>query len=201
MAIPSEQTLRSARDHYFAVNRFGPDGGYDKPFVEFKLGPIPLAIPNGPSRVRAVRYHDLHHVVTGYGTDPIGEFEIAAWELGAGCRAFPFAFGINLAGLAGGAVRAPRRTFRAYVRGRASRSLYGQALESLLDQSVSAVQDQVGVARSERARAGLLEVVCFAALGCAGLVVGAAMFVGGFLLVPVALAYAHFARQPIGSRT
>ena len=70
---PSD-TLRRARDEYFRVNNFGPNGGYDDAWVDFKLGPIPMPVPNTPSRKRAVRYHDLHHALTGYATDIRGEF-------------------------------------------------------------------------------------------------------------------------------
>ncbi|AUX38490.1 uncharacterized protein SOCE836_107340 [Sorangium cellulosum] len=28
----------------------------------------------------------MHHVPTGYDTSTTGEFEISAWELGAGCK-------------------------------------------------------------------------------------------------------------------
>lgn len=31
-------------------------------------------------RKKAVPYHDLHHVLTGYPFSPAGEFEMAAWE-------------------------------------------------------------------------------------------------------------------------
>src|SRR5262249_54266001 len=101
-------TLRAARAAFFEANGFGADGGYSAKWVDFKLGPIPMAFPNTASRVRAVRYHDLHHVLTGYATDLRGEFEISAWELGAGCKDFWMAWQLNLAGLAGGMLMIPR---------------------------------------------------------------------------------------------
>src|SRR4051812_17637276 len=88
-------TLRAARDAYFTANGFGADGGYAAAWVDFKLGPVPLPFPNTASRVRAVGYHDLHHVLTGYRTDTVGEFLIAAWELGAGCERFFTAWQLN----------------------------------------------------------------------------------------------------------
>src|SRR5690348_8708353 len=83
---PDELTMREARDRYFEANRFGADGGYASKWVDIKLGPIPMPFPNTASRVRAVKYHDLHHVLTGYDTDWRGEFEISAWEIAAGCK-------------------------------------------------------------------------------------------------------------------
>src|SRR4029453_11188168 len=77
-----------ARALYFEDNAFGPDGGYSKSWVPIQMGPIKVAIPNTAARVRAVKYHDLHHVVTGYATDLVGEAEIGAWEIGSGCAGF-----------------------------------------------------------------------------------------------------------------
>jgi hypothetical protein len=138
-------TLREARALYFAANGFGPNGGYDDAWVDFKLGPVPLPFPNTRARVRAVGFHDLHHVLTGYDTDTIGEFEISAWEIAAGCKGFVAAWQLNLGGMFAGLLVAPRRTFRAFLRGRHSRSLYGGELEALLDCSVAQLRDRTGV--------------------------------------------------------
>ena len=62
-------TMEAARAQYFRDNGFGDDGGYDDPWVDFKLGPVPMPFPNSKGRLRAVRYHDLHHILTGYQTD------------------------------------------------------------------------------------------------------------------------------------
>ena len=80
---PEHLPLRDARRLYFDANHFGADGGYGDKWVDFKLGKVPFPIPNSPGRVRAVRFHDLHHVLTGYDTSTIGEFEISAWEIAA----------------------------------------------------------------------------------------------------------------------
>jgi hypothetical protein len=71
-----EMTMRDALARYFEVNAFGADGGYNDAWVDFKLGPMPFPFPNTQSRVRALRYHDLHHILTNYDTDTLGEFEI-----------------------------------------------------------------------------------------------------------------------------
>jgi hypothetical protein len=139
--------MRAARDRYFADNGFGPDGGYGKPWVDFKFGRVPFPFPNTPARVAAVRFHDLHHVLTGYGTDLTGEFEISAWEIGAGCKRSWFAWQINLGGLGAGMLTAPRATARAFSRGLASDSLYGVEYESLLDERVDAVRARLRLDR------------------------------------------------------
>lgn len=60
----------------------------------------------------------------GYATTWTGEGEIAAWELGAGCGRYYAAWVLNLGAFAVGLVIAPRRTYRAFVRGRRSTTLY-----------------------------------------------------------------------------
>src|SRR5688500_885517 len=158
MALSSydaDQTMREARARYFEVNRFGADGGYADAWVDFKLGPLPLPFPNTPGRVRAVRYHDLHHVLTGYDTDIIGEFEISAWEIAAGCKGYLVAWQLNLGGMFAGLLVAPRRMASAFLRGRSSESLYDQPLEALLDATVAATRAKMGVDRPPR-RVGLV---------------------------------------------
>jgi ubiquinone biosynthesis protein Coq4 len=82
--------------------------------------------------------HDLHHIVTGYGMDWAGEGEISAWEIATGCGRYGFAWFINLQGMVMGWVVAPRRTWRAWVRGRHSKSLYGEGWsEALLSERVA----------------------------------------------------------------
>ena len=178
-------TMRAARDRYFEDNGFGADGGYSSPWVDFKLGPIPMPFPNTAGRVRAVRYHDLHHIVTGYATDTLGELEISAWELGAGCKDFWMAWQLNLGGLAAGTLSAPRRTFRAFVRGRRTHTLYGRDLEALLDRTVGEISEDLGTDRP--AQATFADLALFIVAALFGMVIGLLTFgllvvVGGPLL-------------------
>ena len=80
-----QERLRDARKRYFEANGFGADGGYEAKWVTLQAGPLRLAFPNSEARRRAVRYHDLHHVLADYPTDWTGEAEIGAWELASGC--------------------------------------------------------------------------------------------------------------------
>ncbi len=140
-------TVGEARTRYFERAGFPPDGGYAASFVSLgKLGPIPIGFPNTDSRRRAVAMHDLHHVATGYQTDWAGEGEISAWEIAAGCGRLPFAWFINLQGMVMGWVVSPGRTWRAFVRGRHSRSLYAEGYsDALLRETVGSLRARLGL--------------------------------------------------------
>jgi hypothetical protein len=186
--------LRQALKSYFEKNEFGADGGYNDVWVDFKLGPIPFPFRNTKSRVRAVRYHDLHHILTGYDTDFRGELEIAGWELGAGCKDFAAAWGLNLGALAGGLLRAPVRTFRAFIRGRHAQTVYGDAYEELLSLTVADARRRCGTDR-EPPGATFNDTLLFSFYGALGLVVGLTLFAIGLLLLPFGL-IASLTRPP-----
>lgn len=182
----SRATMRDARAMYFADNGFGDDGGYGDAWVDFMIGPLSLPFPNTPGRVAAVKFHDLHHVITGYPTDAAGEFEISAWEIGAGCTRMPTAWVINSGGMFAGVISSPRRTFRSYVRGRHSRSLYRERFEPLLDETVDELRDRFVAPEGTKATAG--DVGAFAVSTALGLVVGLMFMAVTLPLVPVGLA-------------
>lgn len=185
-------TLREARARYFADNRFGDDGGYGASWVTLaKLGPLKLGFPNTAARVKAVRYHDLHHLATGYATDFLGEAEIAAWELASGCKDMRAAWVLNTMALPFGLWRHRDRLETAFARGARSRNLYGEPFtESLLDETLGQVRDRLGVddtgdapltteERSELRRflvAGVLAQLAVLAV-LAGILVGVALAV------------------------
>ena len=122
----AEPSLAALRDGFRARNGIVET---DRRVEWIRLGPVPFPVPNSPARRRAVRIHDLHHLVAGYGTDLTGEFQASAWECGAGLHDEPVAWVACPVGTLGGMVRCPRRTVAAYARGRRSRTLYGQRPE------------------------------------------------------------------------
>jgi hypothetical protein len=182
-----QTTMREARGLYFELNAFGESGGYDDPWVDFKLGPVPMPFPNTPGRVGAVRYHDLHHVLTGYDTDIVGEFEISAWEIAAGCKGFVAAWQLNLGGMFGGLLIAPRRTLRAFLRGRHSGTLYGEDLETLLAARVGELRARMGVDEATPPLGAADAALFVLSLG-GGLIVGAIGFAFTLLVLPLGLA-------------
>lgn len=122
-------TVRHQRERYFEENGFGTSA-YDAPVFRVRVGPISLPFPN-PG---LLPFHDLHHVLTGYGTGLVGEAEISAFELRTGCRS-PIVILLCIGSVAIGLLLAPRRVLRAWSRTRHAVSLYGSsaALDELLD--------------------------------------------------------------------
>jgi hypothetical protein len=116
-------TLRAARARYFEINNF-EGGGYEEGWVKMRAGPIPIWFPNTVARVKAVKFHDLHHVLTEYPTTWRGEAEIGAWEVATGCAAHYQGWLLNLLAFAVGLAINPRGVYRAFMRGRQSRNLY-----------------------------------------------------------------------------
>jgi hypothetical protein len=136
-AADDSLSVLEARLHYWRANGFGDDGGYTKKIEWIPVGPLTIPIPNIAARVRALRCHDIHHLLTEYATDLAGEFEISAWELGAGCGTAWFAWMINLGGLLVGLLWIPRRVLRAFLRGRHSGSLYHLDIEAIERRSLA----------------------------------------------------------------
>jgi hypothetical protein len=120
----SEMTLREARAKYFALNEFGADGGYDDAWVRVEYGWMRFYFPNTRARASVVRYHDLHHILTGYGTTMPGETEISAWEIATGCTANYAAWILNLLGFGFGLLINRHGVYRSFLRGRYSSNLY-----------------------------------------------------------------------------
>lgn len=192
---PSDKlSLAEARDRYFHDNGFGPDGGYTSAWVDLKIGGIPTPFPNTSARKRAVRFHDLHHIATGYGTDFPGECEISAWEIGAGCGRELVAWQLDLGMTFVGVFVAPGRTFRAFVRGRRGRSFYGERYEPLLGLSVGEARARLGTDRPV-APASPADVALFAASVAAGAVVGTLTALIFLPLAPFGVLAGHLAKR------
>ena len=122
---PPEMTLGQARARYFELNNFGSDGGYEERWIKVKVWRFPIWLPNTAGRVRAVKLHDLHHVLTEYPTTWRGEAEISAWELGSGgLRKYYAGWILDILNLAQGLVVNPVGLYRGFMRGRRSKNLF-----------------------------------------------------------------------------
>jgi hypothetical protein len=141
-----ELTLGEARARLFALGGLGEDGGYGDAWVRLKLWRVPLAFPNTAGRRRAVRFHDLHHVLTEYPTTWRGEFEIAAWEVAGGVNRYWEGWLLDLLGFAAGLFVHPRGVYRAFVRGRRSANLYFETWDdSILARRVGDERRRLGL--------------------------------------------------------
>ena len=77
--------------------------------------------------------HDIHHIVTGYGTSLKEELALAAWELASGGCGWDLLYWIDrLIACALGLLWTPRALFAAMRRGRHHKNLYGMQRERLL---------------------------------------------------------------------
>lgn len=149
-----ELTLRAARERYFELNNF-PGGGYKDRWVKVKVGAFPIWFPNVPSRRRAVKYHDLHHVLTEYETTWRGEAEIGAWEVATGGAGAAVGWLLDLLAFAVGLVINPRGVYRAFVRGRHSANLFRAEFDdALLAREVGATRRELRLEGVARASAG-----------------------------------------------
>jgi len=172
--MENTQTLGAARAAYYEANQFGADGGDALEWVPLKILGLTFKIPNSDGRRKAVRIHDLHHVVTGYQTDLRGEAEIGAWELASGCLRWPAATILNLFALGMGLVLAPARMVKAWARGRHTQNLYGEnGVDHLLPRQVGEVRTTLGLAKPQP-RPRLRDAVAVFALGLPMLAVMAA---------------------------
>ncbi len=125
MIYEPHMTLSEARELYFRLSNFGKDGGYDERWIKVKVWRIPIWIPNTAGRVKAVKLHDLHHVLTEYPTTWRGEAEISAWEIGAGgLHSYYAGWLLDLMSVAQGLVVNPKGVYRGFMRGRRSLNLF-----------------------------------------------------------------------------
>ncbi len=198
--MAGRETMRSERSRFWADNGFGVDGGYDEPWQDASFGGIPYAVPNPRGRADALRVHDLHHLLTGYGTDWRGESEIASWELGSGgAGRYAYAWFIALFGFVVGVLTMPFRTWRAFRRGRGASNLYGlQRPMELLDASVSSVRAKLGLQRPP-AHSRLVDGLAFVATALVTVPLGLLCLAGTPLLVLLAIARMHCPLRPHSS--
>lgn len=119
---------------FYERNGFGEVIGSRPLTVPVYTGCMLVPLPNIETRRRFLKYHDLHHLVTGYSVGRIGEGEVSAWELGTGSAFVSPTLGtMNLIALSTGLVLEPKRMWRAFRRGCTSRNLYPAAVRADVD--------------------------------------------------------------------
>jgi hypothetical protein len=122
---PDSVTIGDALARHYTAHGLPADGGESESWFRVRIGPLTVRLPNPPARRRAVFFHDVNHILTGYNTVfSDGEMVIAGFEIGNGCGRFGVAWFINLVMMAFGTVVRPAATYAAYVRGRGCSSIY-----------------------------------------------------------------------------
>lgn len=127
-------TLQEELTSFYKRSGFGDVVGARSRTVPVYTGCMLVPLPNIETRRRFLKYHDLHHLVTGYSVGRIGEGEVSAWELGTGSAFLSPLLGLmNLIALSTGLVLDPKRMWRAFRHGCASRNLYPPAARFDID--------------------------------------------------------------------
>lgn len=80
LAYSDNVLVEEARSDCLAAKGFSVRD-YDDSTFTIGIAGLSFWFPNTRGRKRAMRFHDLHHILTGSGTNWIGEAEIGASEL------------------------------------------------------------------------------------------------------------------------
>jgi hypothetical protein len=127
-------TLQDELDAFYQRSGFGDVPGARPRTVRVYTGCLLVPMPNIEARRRFLKYHDLHHLVTGFSIGRIGEGEVSAWELGTGSAFVSPTLGLmNLIALSTGLVLDRKRMWRAFRLGCNSRNLYPAAIRTDID--------------------------------------------------------------------
>ena len=183
------QTPRQLLPGFYKQYRLGNDGGQSSPYVKIEFSKrIFVYFPNFDARRKAVFKHDVHHIATGYTSTFKGETEISAWELGSGCRHYWVAFLLDLYGMTMGMLFNPGAVYRAFVKGRRTKNLYGDAFTDaqLMDIPLADIKEHLLLTGyPEKKRGNFVDFVLFLLL----LLVGALYAVLSVVLLPLVLLY------------
>ena len=142
-----QMTVKAALAQFFERFGFSADA-YTAKWFALYIGKYPIVyLPNIPSRVHVAKFHDIHHVLTGYPANWKGEAEIGAWELVTGCRGYWVAWLLNGGAVLVGLLLWPRAVIRAFRRGRKTRTNLYHAFdyEALMEEGVGSLRQRVGL--------------------------------------------------------
>jgi hypothetical protein len=122
-----EMTTKEALIGFYKFNRLNLTDDFKSHCVRVYIGCLLTPVPNIPARKKYIMFHDLHHIMAGYGIDRVGESEISAWELGSRSCRKPIISIMNLFALSTGFILEPKRVITAFYRGCRSKNLYYMA--------------------------------------------------------------------------
>lgn len=157
-------TIKQSLDAYFKEHNLGEQGGLNEKWGKIKVGPIYIPIPNTEARKKALVFHDIHHVVTGYSGNWDGEVSISAWEISSGCGKYYAAWALDLWGMAVGLFLYPRLVYKAFIRGRRTKNLYHNTIaqQDALNMTADELRPKLLLDKSHDAPASGKELLAFA---------------------------------------
>ncbi|WP_421945969.1 hypothetical protein [Pedobacter sp.] len=117
-------TTKQALIGFYRFNNLNLTADFESHCVRVYIGCILAPVPNIKARKKYLKFHDLHHIMTEYGIDRVGESEISAWELGSRSCRKPLISIMNLFALSTGFVLKPKRVIDAFYSGCRSKNLY-----------------------------------------------------------------------------
>jgi ubiquinone biosynthesis protein Coq4 len=125
-----------------------PAEAYTSKYFIIRVGKLPIYVPNTAARVKIARFHDIHHILTGYAANWKGEAEIGAWELATGCRTSFIAWFLNSGAVLVGLVMHPIAVIKAFRRGfKTKTNLYHDFdYDALMDMTIGELQNKIGLA-------------------------------------------------------
>ena len=110
-------TVHEALTHFYKINNLEPNFKNRKLLIKAKVGKLPIYMPNF-SLLKNIYLHDINHMVTKYQLTWKAEFELSAWEAGAGGWGNNYiAWYLCLMGVAFGTFTYPKANWLAYKRG------------------------------------------------------------------------------------
>jgi 2-polyprenyl-6-methoxyphenol hydroxylase-like FAD-dependent oxidoreductase len=153
-------TVGEALERYFARGGFDRQTYRDR-WARLPVGPFTIYLPNPRARRMVLPLHDVNHVVAEYATDWTGEFEISGYELGRGLGPYWFGWMIDLQAIWLALVLRPRRTMRAFARGRRSGNLYATVRDDdrLLGTTLADLRTRLGIVPKHDVRVEASDVV------------------------------------------
>lgn len=148
MEINPDDIVSDLLPEFYKTYKLGDDGGFSDNKVKIEISKdLYFFIPNSDIRREAVLRHDIHHLLTSYKSDFMGETEISSWELSAGCGKYYFAWFINSHGQSIGFWINLKNVFKAWRRGKSSSTLYHDQIkiEKILEMKVWELQKILGL--------------------------------------------------------
>jgi hypothetical protein len=177
--------IKDALTIFFEKYELGADGGMSQRWVKIKFGKIYFPIPNTASRKKALMFHDIHHIATGYESNLKGEAAIGAWEVSTGCGNYYAAWILDIWAFTLGILVFPKTVFQAFIRGQRTMNLYHHIYtqEELLQMEVSEVQAKLKLNVPVSGPAKPREMLLFITWSFTALIVSFLCFVAPYLLV------------------